>query len=101
MQGDRTFTPTFPDASEFPTPAPVELSSQDTVFVVVDMQNDFVRENGKIYTGPMVLGAKEKIRQLLSQARTQGMKVLYTQSWYERDDPGFSDHPKAKQKRGG
>jgi nicotinamidase-related amidase len=65
------------------------------------MQNDFVQHKGKIYTGTMVDGIIPKIYDLLSLAREKGVKTIYTQSWYEKDDPGFSDNPKARMNRGG
>jgi nicotinamidase-related amidase len=93
--------PAFPDPEDFPKPAAVDLYSGNTILVVVDMQNDFVRPEGKIYTGPMVSGIIEKISSLVNAARQTGTNVIYTQSWYEKDDPGFSDDPKARMNKGG
>ncbi len=86
---------------EIPQPVSVELPVSKTVLVVVDMQNDFVQPEGKIYTGPMVKATVPKIRDLLDRARKAGMNIVHTQSWYEEDDPRFSDHPKARFDKGG
>jgi len=89
------------NSDDVPQPEAVELPTDRTVLVVVDMQNEFVSPEGRIYTGSMVHGTIPKIKNLLDLARRDGMNVIHTQSWYEKDDPRFSDHPKAKFEKGG
>lgn len=74
---------------------PVDITPSKTALVVVDMQNDFVDPKGRIYTGKMVQKIIAPIKSLLEQAREASMTVMHTQSWYTKDDPRFSDHPKA------
>lgn len=76
-------------------PEPIELNRQKTMLVIVDMQNDFVKPGGAIYLGTDAEATVPPIKKLLEKARKNGMRILFTKSWYESDDPRFSDHPKA------
>lgn len=80
---------------KLPNPVNVSLPISKSAVVVVDMQNDFCRENGELYAGPMVLPTIPKIRTLLEKARSSGLRVIHTQSWYLKDDPRYSNHPRA------
>ncbi|MGI0080524.1 MAG: cysteine hydrolase family protein, partial [Nitrososphaerales archaeon] len=90
-----------PGPDEIPQPEAIELPVRNSALVIVDMQNDFVQATGKIYTGSMVNATVPRIRELLDRARQAQMKVIHTQSWYERDDPRFTDHAKARFYKGG
>jgi len=73
---------------EIPEPTPVELPADRCAVVVVDMQNDFVKPEGRL----RVPSAEETVRNissLLSRARERGVKVIYTQDWHSEDDPEF------------
>ena len=63
----------------------VKLSADKSALIIVDMQNDFVKEGGKL----MVPAASETIvpiRQLLEKCRKADMPVVYTQdTQYEGD----------------
>lgn len=66
----------------------VKLQPRDTAVVVVDMQNDFVRREGKLYV-PSAEGTVKPIAELLDRARRAGASVVYTQDWHMKDDPEF------------
>ncbi len=83
------------------SPEPVTLSSKKTAVIVVDMQNDFVNPKGKIYGGEMVGPTIQKIADVLKLAREKGARIIYTQSWYEKDDPRFTSDRKARHPKGG
>lgn len=57
--------------------------------IVVDMQNDFVRRNGKLYV-PDAEKTIEPIAKLLAKARASGARVIYTQDWHFKNDPEFA-----------
>lgn len=70
----------------------VTLDSQNTALIIVDMQNDFVKEKGKL----VVPAARETIpgiKNLLSSARKAGVPVAYTLDTMKEDDPEFDIWP--------
>jgi nicotinamidase-related amidase len=64
------------------------LPARETAVVVVDMQNDFVKPEGKLFvpTAPKTI---EPIKRLLERARSKGVKVFYTQDTHYDNDPEF------------
>lgn len=80
---------------KLPDPVAVNLPANKSALVLIDMQNDFCRDNGEIYAGPMVLPTIPRIRSLLEKARSSGLRIIHTQSWYLQDDPRYSNHPRA------
>ncbi len=80
-----------------PSPESVLLAIENTALVIIDMQNDFCRPDGKSYIGPMVGPTIPRIRSLLDMARASGMRVIHTQSWHYPDDPRYwtQRHPRA------
>ena len=66
----------------------VTLKASETAVIVVDMQNDFVKPQGKLYvpTAPLTI---EPIRRLLDKARAAGVKIFYTQDTHYDGDPEF------------
>ena len=66
----------------------VELPRGETAIIVVDMQNDFVRREGKLYV-PSAESTVKPIIELLDRARSLGVRVIYTQDWHMRNDPEF------------
>jgi len=71
----------------------VILQSDNTVILVVDMQNDFVRETGLL----PVEAAKEtipQIRSLINRARKNKVKICYTQDTQTEDDKEFEIWPR-------
>ncbi len=66
----------------------VELPSDKTALIIVDMQNDFVRKEGKLCV-PDAERTIPAIKRVLEKARGSGVTVVYTQDWHGRDDPEF------------
>jgi len=66
------------EVPDYEVHADVRIDPARTALIVVDMQNDFVREGG----GPLVPDAATTIppiRALLELARAHGMRVVYSQ----------------------
>jgi nicotinamidase-related amidase len=66
----------------------VEVNPKTTALLIVDMQNDFVKEGGKLVV-PTAKDTISAIRQLLDLARQHGMFVAYTQDSHLPNDPEF------------
>lgn len=76
------------DVPEIPEEKIIELNPKDTALVVVDMQNDFVRKEGKLYV-PKAEETINPIKNLIKKARESSTLVIYTQDWHMKDDPEF------------
>lgn len=76
------------EAPEYKVESRVVVDPKTTALIVVDMQNDFVKEGGTL-----VVGDAEKtipgIKRLLDLARRHGMPVFYTQDTHDPGDPEF------------
>ncbi len=70
----------------------VRLDPARTALVVVDMQNDFVREGGSLVV-PDAEGTIPAIRSLLEGARSSGAKVVFTQDTHTGGDPEWDIWP--------
>ena len=70
----------------------VRLNPSKTALVVVDMQNDFVKEGGSLLV-PDAEGTIPAIRKLLDLARGSGMKVVYSQDTHTDGDPEWEIWP--------
>ena len=70
----------------------VALDPTTTALVVVDMQNDFVREGGSL-RGPDAEATIPAIRGLLERARAQGMHVVFSQDTHRDGDPEWRIWP--------
>ncbi len=66
----------------------VVLPAKETAVIVVDMQNDFVKPEGKLYV-PTAQATVEPIRRLLERARKAGARVFYTQDTHYDNDPEY------------
>lgn len=66
----------------------VRLEASKTALIIVDMQNDFVKEGGKLRV-PEAEKTISPIRRLLEKARERNVTVIYTQDWHEPGDPEF------------
>jgi nicotinamidase-related amidase len=65
------------------------LAPEDTALLVIDMQNDFVRENGKLYV-PSSAKTVAPIEHLIKKARKSSVSVIYSQDWHLENDPEFA-----------
>jgi len=77
---------------EIPYKDRVELPVKDSAVLVVDMQNDFVKPDGKLVV-PAASGTVPHIQQVLDAARLQGVRIAYTQDTQVEDDPEFDIWP--------
>ena len=66
------------EVPDYEVQAEVRVDPARTALVVVDMQNDFVREGGGLLV-PDAEATIPAIRALLELARTNGMRVVYSQ----------------------
>ena len=66
----------------------VTLPARDTAVIVVDMQNDFVKDGGKLVV-PQARETIEPIKKLIEKARGNGVRVIYTQDTHWDGDPEF------------
>lgn len=81
------------EVPEIPVETQVEIDPATTAVIVVDMQNDFLRDDGSL----TVPGAEETlpvIRRLLDWARREEVMVVYTQDTHREDDPEWEIWPR-------
>jgi nicotinamidase-related amidase len=88
-----TFTPgemvTLPD---IPLAQQVTLPAAETALIVVDMQNDFVKPEGRLVV-PDALPTLPALTALLARARTAGVRVAYTQDTHFEGDKEWTIWP--------
>jgi nicotinamidase-related amidase len=70
----------------------VRVDPARTALVVVDMQNDFVREGGSL-RGPDAEATIPAISGLLELARANGMRVVFSQDTHRDGDPEWQIWP--------
>jgi nicotinamidase-related amidase len=70
----------------------VRVDPGRTALIVVDMQNDFVKEGGSLVV-PDAEGTIPAIRRLLDLARGSGMRVVFTQDTHTEGDPEWEIWP--------
>ncbi len=75
----------------------VRLDPQKSALVVVDMQNDFVKEGGSLLV-PDAEGTMPNIKNLLELARENHMKVVFTQDTHSDGDPEWEIWPEHARK---
>lgn len=88
--GDTTMQP-LPEVVKVPEKFEVKqvnLDASKTALIVVDMQNDFADEKGKLFV-PTSRKTIEPIKKVLEKARSAGATIIYTQDWHMKDDPEF------------
>lgn len=76
------------EVPDIPYKDQIELPSDQTALIIIDMQNDFVKEDGKMPT-PGAEGTIPRISSLLEQARSREVRVAYSQDTMFKDDPEF------------
>lgn len=77
---------------EIPTKDSLTLPAAETVLLIVDMQNDFVRPEGTLYVEAASKTVKP-IADLLKRAREKGVHIAYTQDTHMEQDPEFEIWP--------
>ncbi len=77
------------EVPSIPEPQKVSLDAKSSALIIVDMQNDFVNEKGKLYVGEAAKRTIPNIKRLLEKARKSGAMVVFTQDWHLEDDPEF------------
>jgi nicotinamidase-related amidase len=80
------------DAPPFAVQDEVRVDPARTALVVIDMQNDFVARGGSLLV-PDAAATVPAIRRLLELARTNGMRVVYSQDTHRRGDPEWDVWP--------
>jgi nicotinamidase-related amidase len=70
----------------------VRVGAMKTALIVVDMQNDFVKEGGSLRV-PDAESTIPAIRALLARARATGMRVVFTQDTHQEGDPEWRIWP--------
>lgn len=73
---------------EYEVKEKITLKAKETAVIVVDMQNDFVKPQGKLYV-PTAEETIEPIKKLLDKARAHRVKIFYTQDTHYDGDPEF------------
>ncbi len=80
------------DVPEYEIHEEVRLDPAKAALIMVDMQNDFVKEGGSLVV-PDAEGTIPAIRGLLDLARQSGMKVVFTQDTHTEGDPEWEIWP--------
>ena len=80
------------EVPEYEVDSEVQLDPATTALIVVDMQNDFVKEGGSLRV-PDAEPTLPAIRQLLASARESGMRVAYSQDTHGEGDPEWDIWP--------
>ena len=70
----------------------VRVDPLRTALVIVDMQNDFVKEGGTLVV-PDAEATIPQIQSLLDLARESGVKVVFTQDTHDEGDPEWEIWP--------
>lgn len=76
------------EVPEIPVDERVELQADKTVLIVVDMQNDFVKQGGKLVV-PTAESTIDSIKELLNRARGSKVRVIYTMDTHKKGDPEY------------
>jgi nicotinamidase-related amidase len=80
------------DVPQYEVSEEVGVDPERTALIVVDMQNDFVKEGGTLRV-PDAQGTIPVIQRLLSMARDSGMRVIFTQDTHREGDPEWRIWP--------
>ena len=80
------------EVPDYDVQAHVHVDPARTALVVVDMQNDFVREGGGLLV-PDAEATIPAIRMLLELARANGVRVVYSQDTHRDGDPEWRIWP--------
>jgi nicotinamidase-related amidase len=80
------------DVPEYLVEAHVSVDPARTALVVVDMQNDFVKQGGGLLV-PDAEATVPPIRRLIERARASRMPVVYSQDTHQHGDPEWELWP--------
>ena len=80
------------EVPEYEVQEEVRLDPSGAALIVVDMQNDFVKEGGSLLV-PDAEDTIPAIQSLLGMARNSGMKVVFTQDTHTDGDPEWEIWP--------
>ncbi len=80
------------EVPEYEVHEEVPVDPARTAVIVLDMQNDFVKEGGTLVV-PDAEGTIPKIQQLLEMARESGMRVVFSQDTHNEGDPEWQIWP--------
>jgi nicotinamidase-related amidase len=80
------------EVPEYEVHEQVRLDPDRTALIVIDMQNDFVKEGGSLHVADAE-GTIPQIQRLLELARGSGMKVAYSQDTHDEGDPEWDIWP--------
>lgn len=70
----------------------IPLPAGQTALIIVDMQNDFVKEGGTLVV-PAATATIPNLARLLAAARAAGVHVAYTQDTHFENDPEYKIWP--------
>jgi nicotinamidase-related amidase len=70
----------------------VILESKKTALIIVDLQNDFVKEGGNLVV-PSAMATVQNIKSLLEEARQNGIHIAFTQDTMFKGDLEFDIWP--------
>jgi len=80
------------EVPQYPLHEQVRVDPARTALVVIDMQNDFVRQGGSLLV-PDADATIPAITELLELARAHGMRVVYSQDTHSDGDPEWQVWP--------
>lgn len=80
------------EVPEIPYRENILLPAGQTVLIIVDMQNDFVKPDGNLVV-PAALETVPRIQGLLESARNSDVKIAYTQDTMFENDPEWEIWP--------
>src|SRR5690242_11515488 len=67
----------------------VELEPRRSALMVVDMENEFCRADGKAYLGQRALAAVERAKLMIERCRELAMPIIFIRSVRDPDAPEF------------
>ena len=70
----------------------LELPAEESAIIVVDMQNDFVKEGGSLVV-PAAMATLDRVQELLARARSAEVPIAYTQDTHFAGDPEWDIWP--------
>lgn len=80
------------EVPEIPYKDEILLPAAKSAVIVVDMQNDFVKEGGTLVV-PDAAATIPNIQRLLAEARSAGAPIAYTQDTHFENDPEWAIWP--------